>query len=274
MTNFDKASDQLLTEEAYARSIGKAGKVFPPRQMVSEEQYIRSVSSAHPAYPHVPMDYISFHKEVYLHQLEDWMKQHTRWSEWIDGYIAWRKVEAKKLHAGNNGTQLGPREFTLTYGEHFENPEEAQRVMASAIEKLTRYYRHEIIEFHAIGEYTKAGRPHVHGWYHLDGGKKITDKNFKRAYPPWNPKKKLGRGFEGGHHATIERVSDFHGYTEKHFQEAWLVKDITNDDGCTQVLRPPQAPHDHQGESVAPSGEAARQEGDGEDCEVSDEATD
>jgi len=137
--------------------------------------------------------------------------------------------EIHKHNAQEAKQQLGPREFTLTYGDQYASPEEAKRAMNTAIERLTRYYKDEIIEFHAVGEYTKAGRPHIHGWYHLDCGRKITDKNFKRAYPPWNPKKKLGRGFEGGHHATIERVSDFHGYTEKHLEEAWHLTNITND---------------------------------------------
>jgi len=142
-----------------------------------------------------------------------------------------KRREQEEVHKNNTENakqQLGAREFTLTYGDHYTSPEQAKFAMEQAIERLTRYYKNEIIEFHAVGEYTKAGRPHIHGWYHLDGGRKITDKNFKRAYPIWNPKKKLGRGFEGGHHATIERVSDFHGYTEKHLEEAWHLTNITN----------------------------------------------
>lgn len=170
------------------------------------------------------------------------------WDDWnrstnhaIKQKQVWERRQQDEIHAQNTENarqQLGPREFTFTYGTHFEDDKQAQRAMERAVERLTRYYKNEIIEFHAIGEFTKAGRAHVHGWYHLEGGKKITDKNFKRAYPPWNPKKKLGRGFEGGHHATIERVSDFHGYAEKHLEEAWLVVNITNnanDPPCTQA---------------------------------------
>lgn len=234
VTKTDKASDPLLTEEAYARSIGKAGIVPSPGACPDAELYIRNAIQTQARFnPHLPHGRVGdrqrFYQEwerfIYL----PWLRRSEEWSSWIQGYLAWRKTEAKKINAGNNGAQLGPREFTLTYGTHFADDEEAQRAMTQAIERLTRYYKDEIIEFHAVGEFTKAGRAHVHGWYHLVGGKKITDKNFKRAYPPWNPKKKLGKGFEGGHHATIERVSDFHGYTEKHIQEAWLIKDITND---------------------------------------------
>lgn len=135
------------------------------------------------------------------------------------------KAQAKKRELAN----LGPREFTLTYSQHwYDDDTDAQNAMRCAVEKLTRYYKDEIIEFHAIGEFTRAGRSHVHGWYNLIGGRKITDKNFKRAWKHWNPKRKLNRGFEGGHHETINRVSDFAGYTEKHLEEAWLEIHINN----------------------------------------------
>lgn len=227
MTETGNASDPNLTEEAYARSIGMAGKIPPPPgPRPDRELLLHRYRKDHPFMTPVQL---SFFEEQQEQMSLAWEYRFEKWKNWMEAFLAWRKKEAKKLHAGNNGAQLGPREFTLTYGTHYESDEEAQRAMTQAIERLTRYYKDEIIEFHAVGEFTKAGRAHVHGWYHLDGGKKITDKNFKRAYPPWNPKKKLGRGFEGGHHATIDRVSDFHGYTEKHLQEAWLVKDITND---------------------------------------------
>lgn len=135
----------------------------------------------------------------------------------------------KSIARAKLDSELGPREFTLTYSDAwYEDDEAAQHAMKVAIDKLTRYYKDEITEFHAIGEFTKAGRCHIHGWYHLTGGRKITDKNFKRAWSHWNPKKKLGKGFEGGHHATITRVSDFAGYAEKHLEEAWMKVDITN----------------------------------------------
>lgn len=165
-----------------------------------------------------------------------------RWIEFIYSKIQDHEEITKRIHAkrealANKGQYtkrdtLGPREFTLTYSpdKHYSSDTDAQEAMRQAIDRLTRYYRDEIIEFHAVGEYTDAGRAHVHGWYHLSGGRKITDKNFRRAYPPWNPKRKLGRGHEGGHHQTIERVSDFHGYTEKHLEEAWLYVNINASD--------------------------------------------
>lgn len=128
-------------------------------------------------------------------------------------------------------SELGPREFTLTYSPAwYKTDDEAQNAMRVAIDKLTRYYKDEINEFRAVGEYTKAGRSHVHCYYLLDGGRKITDKNFKRAWSHWNPRKKMGDGFEGGHHATIRKFSDFSGYVEKDLKDAWMNIHIKNAD--------------------------------------------
>lgn len=140
--------------------------------------------------------------------------------------------------------QLGPREFTLTYSPAwFQDDKTAQDAMRVAIDKLTRYYKHDIIDFNAIGEFTEAGRSHVHCYYELDGGHKITDKNFKRAWEFWNPRKKLGSGHQGGHHANVRSKSDFLGYIEKDLKTAWLNVCITQnaDDDKTS-----QRSHDSQ----------------------------
>jgi len=83
-----------------------------------------------------------------------------------------------------------------------------------------KYYRNEICELEVVGEVTKKGNSHIHGYYLLDGGKKITDKNFNRAYNFWNPKKKLDRGHEGGHHEVVKGESNFKGYIDK-CPDAW-----------------------------------------------------
>lgn len=131
----------------------------------------------------------------------------------------------------NAKSQLGPWEFTLTYSprQHGWMANEAEDAMRLACERLTRYYAEEIEEFHAVGERTQAGQPHVHAWYKLTGGRKMTTKSFKRAYPIWNEKRKLGSGHEGGHHAPIKRTSDFAGYIEKDLDTAWLILNITNE---------------------------------------------
>jgi len=129
----------------------------------------------------------------------------------------------RKQHAGY---QLGAREFTLTYSPKWFSDEEARKQMAKAVNKLIKYYKdgdQRIISFRAVGEVGTNGLSHVHCFYKLLGGVKITDKNFKRAYPPWDTKVKQGpTGHKGGHHASVRHDADFIGYIEKQVGDAWL----------------------------------------------------
>lgn len=118
--------------------------------------------------------------------------------------------------------QLGAREFTLTYSPKWMDDETARQQMTVAINKLLKYYSEEIVHLRAVGEVGSNGLSHVHCFYKLKEGVKITDKNFIRAWKHWNPKKKIGRGFEGGHHANVREESDFLGYIDKDIDDAWL----------------------------------------------------
>lgn len=139
-----------------------------------------------------------------------------------------RNNKTKKKHAGHD---LGAREFTLTYSPKWFSDDEARVKMKLAIEKLSRYYKNEIIQLRAVGEVGSNGLSHVHCFYKLGGGRKITDKNFQRAYPPWDSTVKQGfTGHKGGHHATVRCESDFQGYIEKEIQNAWLDVKISSDD--------------------------------------------
>lgn len=127
--------------------------------------------------------------------------------------------------------ELGPREFTFTYSPQWFSDEEARELMKTAVEKLCRYYKDDIITLRAVGEVGKNGLSHIHCMYHLKNGCKITDKNFKRAYPPWDTKIRTGpTGHKGGHHATIRNMADFSGYIEKELDAAWLNIKIMSDD--------------------------------------------
>lgn len=134
--------------------------------------------------------------------------------------------QRRKAHAGY---ELGAREFTLTYSPKWFSDEEARKQMSTAIKKIIKYYKDgdsRIVKLRAVGEVGSNGLSHVHCFYQLLGGVKITDKNFKRAYSPWDTKIKQGpSGHKGGHHANVRHHSDFLGYIEKEVNGAWL--DIT-----------------------------------------------
>ena len=126
----------------------------------------------------------------------------------------------------NKRGELGAREFTLTYSPKWLTDDEARLQMIKAMNKLYNYYEKEILQLRAVGEVGSNGLSHIHVFYKLVGGLKITDKNFKRAWKFWNPAKKLGWGFEGGHHANVKVESDFLGYIEKDVDTAWYDKTL------------------------------------------------
>lgn len=182
------------------------------------------VSGGHLSYDEASLEYWASRR---IHALAKAMRTQTEHNAW--------KAHAEREHAratnkANAESKRGPWEFTLTYSpkEHGWNREEAKDAMRTACERLIRYYREEVEEFHAVGELTTSGQPHVHAWYKLDGGRRITTKSFKRAYPIWDEKRKLGNGHVGGHHAPVKRTSDFAGYIEKDLDTSWLILNITN----------------------------------------------
>lgn len=122
----------------------------------------------------------------------------------------------------HRGYELGAREFTLTYSPKWFDDSTARVTFEIAIKRLLKYYDGQILNLRAVGEVGTNGLSHIHCFYKLTGGVKITDKNFKRAYKYWNPKKLLGWGFEGGHHATVKNESDFLGYIDKDVETAWF----------------------------------------------------
>lgn len=223
------------------------GSVMPPRQVerqldelmwsvLKEKEFMGALTDAE---MQRQMDYqmrIVHHR---INKIPTWNQPLTD-DEWDDHMILNEKVMAKMdewLHERKKrsnethvGYELGPREFTFTYSPTWYDDEQARSLMKQGIERLLRYYQNEIVEFHAIGEVGKNGLSHIHCYYELKGGLKMTDKNFKRAYPRWNPKVKIGKGFQGGHHETVKVTSDFKGYIEKHVDRAWFKHDINKVD--------------------------------------------
>jgi hypothetical protein len=159
---------------------------------------------------------------------EERAASHDKMEELFQKYDVWRQRWKPTKAITHAGHELGAREFTLTYSPKWMTDIEAKAAMEKAINRLIGYYENEIVELRAIGEVGSNGLSHIHCFYQLIGGLKITDKNFKRAWKFWNPKKKLGSGFEGGHHATVRHAADFRGYIDKEIDTAWLEKNINN----------------------------------------------
>jgi len=171
----------------------------------------------------------AYHRLLSDNSISNYMIAHDRMVHHLEN--DWIPAATKSYNRNTKTTryELGAREFTLTYSPKWFGDEEARIEMIKAINKLIKYYKDEIIDFRAVGEVGTNGLSHVHCFYKLIGGLKITDKNFKRAWKHWNPKKPLQKGFEGGHHASVKNESDFLGYIDKDIETAWLDKNLSRE---------------------------------------------
>lgn len=243
MTSTGNASDKTLTEDAYAPGNSQQGNDQECRATThyltrlwktegnlryddtSRDQFRRAHPLLHP-YEADILFWDTLRRQIPEHWC--WCLQSHHQDYLVDKqWEATKRYEEYVRHRDNaveyakNGRQRGPRELTLTYSpDWYDDDALAQQAFRTAVERLTKYYRDELTEFRAVGEFTKAGRSHVHILYALSNGGKFTDKNLRRAYPHWNPKK--GRG---GHHSIVKSKSDFSGYLEKDLDDAWC--DIT-----------------------------------------------
>jgi len=120
-------------------------------------------------------------------------------------------------HTGN-GRHNGEWAFTLTMsptdGYTTEDMLTAvQKIVSQSscpVKKYAWYLEHKQDESH----------PHVHGIYETDTGGRIEAKHFRRAWPLWNEKIKLGAGFKGGYHRPVITSDEYQKYISKDSQTA------------------------------------------------------
>lgn len=232
-TNSGKAFDQTLTENANAPGIRKRAETWAEhlRTRVSngdtgneveyEETdplgnfYVREWHRLQALFTpeYRPKTFQSFAEAVRAKQIDQ-----LDWDRWMD---LKRMIEPPVQHA-KNGRPKGSWELTLTYSpKWYQDDLEAQEAFRTAERKLLRTYADELEFYRSVGEFTSDGRAHLHILYRLGSGGKFTDKNLRRFYPHWNPKIKVGKGNQGGHHAVCKSVSDYHGYIQKELKTAW-----------------------------------------------------
>lgn len=57
--------------------------------------------------------------------------------------------------------------------------------------------------------------PHIHGMYETESLGRIEAKHFKRAWPLWDEKVRLGAGFKGGYHRPVKHDESYADYIKK-----------------------------------------------------------
>lgn len=125
------------------------------------------------------------------------------------GCIPW-----KTTHTGN-GAYQGTFAFTLTKSPmddltEFDMIKAVRKVMSQKSIPVSRY-----AWFLEYGDDEKKLHPHIHGLYETETQGRIEAKHFKRAWPIWDEKTKLGHGFRGGYHRPIRSEEGYKDYIKK-----------------------------------------------------------
>lgn len=147
-----------------------------------------------------------------------WFDQHTMLPR-LNNQKDWLKHMEKahgpsRQHVGN-GTYHGPFAFTLT-----KSPKDphttadmiaaAKKIMSQKSCPLKKYAWY--LEYKGTDESGLPAHPHIHGMYETVTGGRIEAKHFKRAWPIWEEKIKLGAGFRGGYHRPVKSEESYTQY--------------------------------------------------------------
>jgi hypothetical protein len=248
MTETGKAADQSLTEDAYAPgnswganlrerlARGDTGEPNPayddenPNYDAWGDSLVREYRALTTKFEDPSYKKPRTFEELWSLQRKD-PSFRTQW----DLYTALKHAQREPSKA-KNGRPKGAWELTLTYSpKWYQDDTEAQEAFRTAERRLLKYYADELVLYRSVGEFTRDGRSHLHILYRLGNGGKFTDKNLRRAYPHYNPKVRVGKGVQGGHHAPVTNLADYSGYIEKELTSAWHSYDISNADDPTRT---------------------------------------
>lgn len=123
-----------------------------------------------------------------------------------------------KNGAAHNGKHCGEWAFTITMAPtdgytETDMVEAVKKVLSQQscpVSKYAWYLEHKQDETH----------PHIHGIYETESGGRIEAKHFRRAWPIWNEKHKLGAGFRGGYHRPVITSDEYLKYISKDARSA------------------------------------------------------
>lgn len=127
-------------------------------------------------------------------------------------------VEKLNKPSKAKATQNTQYAFTLTQPPGYIKPggmsieESAEKLLRHG---LTSKPEQKATKWAYVLEHTEQGTPHVHGVYFCESGKRIGDKYFKRYWPLWDTKKKMGQGHQGGYHAQARHNESYENYLTK-----------------------------------------------------------
>lgn len=120
----------------------------------------------------------------------------------------------KVTHTGN-GSHQGAFAFTLTKSPddqltEFDMIKAVRKVMSQKSCPVKKYAWY--LEY---GDDELKTHPHIHGMYETESQGMIETKHWKRAWPIWDPKVKMGKGFRGGYHRPVRSEEGYSDYIKK-----------------------------------------------------------
>jgi hypothetical protein len=137
--------------------------------------------------------------------------------EWLNHAVEKHNLpdnRVKTEHTGN-GVFQGAFAFTLTKSPTDNLTEDD---MIEAVKKIMNQKSCPTKKFAWYLEYgdpETGSHPHIHGMYETETLGRIETKHFKRAWPIWDPKQKLGNGFRGGYHRPVRNDECYDDYIKK-----------------------------------------------------------
>jgi len=102
-----------------------------------------------------------------------------------------------------------PKQYAFTFTTNLSK-EQIETDMLDACYRLYKQQTVPVAEGEAYLEYTKEGRPHIHGWYETEDGGRIFSKIFKRCWPTWGETQGKTQ-FTGGYHEQM-KTNRYKGY--------------------------------------------------------------
>jgi len=110
-----------------------------------------------------------------------------------------------KTHMKVCKENLPKKRYAFTFTTNLDTGAEIQKEMCESAAKLFDQKTVPISSGRVYLEYTKEGRPHLHGWYQTVDGGRVFAKVIRRCWRFWGEKDRA-KHFPGGYHA--EMVSD------------------------------------------------------------------
>lgn len=121
-----------------------------------------------------------------------------------------QKVDSRKADASTAYA------FTLTMPPDYEPKKPIDEVARLILENgITSKPYDRAAQWAYVVEHTESGTPHIHGMYKTPSGRRIEQKYFKRYWPLWDEKIKLGHGFKGGYHQKARDEQCYDAYIQK-----------------------------------------------------------